>query len=214
MRDRMLGGGLVALALVALIGCSSSGGSSAPGSSAPSAAPSVAAASEAAASLAAPSEAAPSAVAASGALPSFLLPSDDKELEALIPDKICGVKVTKLSVKGDKALGADPGQMLAVLNGLGKTTADVGMAMGLAGTSKCAVFILRIAGVDESRLRDLMKQYAQANAMTWEEKSLGGKTVARTDPNKFQYAYVKGDGVISVGADSEAHAAEIISQLP
>jgi len=208
MRERMIGGGLVAVALVALIGCSSTtGGSSAPASSAPG---------SAAASAAAPSEAAPSEAAASEAVPGFSFPSSDKELEALIPDELCGVKVTKISAKGEEAIGADNTEMLGVLQGLGKSVSDVGVAMGMdmTGGSTCSVFIFRIAGADEGKLRDLFKQEAQKEGMTYTELSLGGKNVARTDATKFTYAWGKGDGLIVVSADTEANAADIISQLP
>jgi hypothetical protein len=222
MRDRMVGGGLMALALVALIGCSSTtGGSSAPASSAPESA----AASAAAPSAAAPSEAAASQAAASeGAFPSFLLPSDAKELEALIPDTICGAKVTKTSMKGaDIFSNGDDPTISAVLSSLGKTPADVSAAAAfvLSGDSPCGVFIFRIQGADEGKLRDIFKQLADKEGTKYSDASIGGKSVEKVEPDpgesglsKFQYAYVKGDGLISVAADTEAHAADIISQLP
>ncbi len=226
MRDRMIGGGLMTLALVALIGCSSSGSSSAPASSAPesASAPSAAAPSEAAPSAAAPSAAAPSEAAASEAIPSFLLPSDAKDLEALIPDKVCGVKVTKTSMKGADALGdsSDP-TFGNVLQQLGKSPSDVSLAAGfvVSGDSPCGVFIFRIQGADEGKLRDIFKQLADKEQTKYSDVSIGGKTVSKIEPgtgtaslSPFQYAWVKGDGFIEVAADTEAHAAEIISQLP
>ena len=58
MRDRMIGGGLMAVALVAVIGCSgTAGGSTAPSAGSSAAAPSTAA------TAAAPSDAAPSEAA-------------------------------------------------------------------------------------------------------------------------------------------------------
>lgn len=220
MRDRMVGGGLMTLALVALIGCSSSGSSSAPASSAPESA----AASAAAPSEAAPSEAAASEAVASLAIPSFLLPSDAKELEALIPDKICGATVTKTSLKGAEALGSsDDPTFTNILQQLGKSPSDVSLAGGfvVSGDTPCGVFIFRIQGADEGKLRDLFKQMAAQDQTKYSDVSIGGKTVAKIEPgtgstnlSDFQYAWVKGDGFIEVVADTEAHAAEIISQLP
>lgn len=222
MRDRTIGGGLMTLALVALIGCSSSGSSSAPASSAPesAAAPSAAAPSEAAPSEAAASEAA----ASEGAIPSFLLPSDAKELEALIPDTVCGVKVTKTSMKGADALGNNDDPTFSnVLQQLGKSPSDVSLAAGfvVSGDQPCGVFIFRIQGADEGKLRDIFKQLADKEQTKYSDVSIGGKTVAKVEPGTgtdslapFLYAWVKGDGFIEVAADTEAHAAEIISQLP
>ena len=84
------------LVLVAACG-GSAAGSASPTTGQPSvAAPSVASPSEAA------SEGAPSA-GSSLALPSFALPNDDKGLEALLPDEMCGGKATKLSFGGSGA---------------------------------------------------------------------------------------------------------------
>ena len=80
---------------------------------------------------AAPSEAPPSAAPSDTpvAIPSFAFPSADKELEALLPDTLCGDKAQKLSMGGavfDNA--ADP-SFVAVLRKVGKTTADVSLAI-------------------------------------------------------------------------------------
>jgi hypothetical protein len=218
MRDRMVGGGLMTLALVALIGCNgSSGASSAPASSAPeSAAASVAAPSEAAPSEAAPSEAAPSQAAASG-LPSFTLPSSDKELEALIPATACGAPVTKLSMKGSEIFAnSEDNTIQAVLQGLGKSVDDVSAAAGFnLSDAGCGVFIFRIKGASEDQLRSVFQKMADDEGTKFEQTSIGGKTVYKsTEEDKPQYVWIKGDGLISVAADTEAHAAELISQLP
>lgn len=223
MRHRIAGPALIGIAAIALAACSSTTGGSAAASAstAPAAsaeAPS-AAASEAAPSAAASeaASAAPSEAVASLAIPSFLLPSNAKELEALIPNTVCGAKVTKLSMKGSEVFtsGEDP-TITAVLQSLGKTANEVSAAAGfdVSGGSQCGVFIFRIQGADEGKLRDIFKQLADKEGTKYTEVSLGGKTVAKMDSGDFQYVWVKGDGIISVTADSEAHAAEIIQQLP
>jgi hypothetical protein len=218
MRDRMVGGGLMALALVALIGCSSSTGSAAPSAAAESAAPSVAAPSEAAPSEAAPSEAAPSEAAASGLIPSFVLPSSDKELEALIPSTLCGSAATKLSLKGQEIFANNEDQTLtSVLQSLGKSVDDVSAAAGfnVSATNPCGVFIIRIKGASEDQLRTVFQQLADQEGTKFQQTSLGGKTVYKsTTEDKPQYVWIKGDGLISVSADSEADAATLIGQLP
>jgi hypothetical protein len=221
MRDRMIGGGLMTLALVALIGCSSSSGSSsAPASAAPesAAAPSAAAPSEAA-SQAAPSEAAASEPAASLAIPGYTFPSEAKDLEALIPDTFCGAKAQKLSLQGKDVFNANntsAAGIEAALNSIGKTTADVSAAAGipLAANSDCSVIIFRINGADEGQMKTLVEAEAQKQNQTFTVTSLGGKTVYRTDPSKFEYAYIKGDGVIIFSAGSQKDAEDLVAKLP
>jgi hypothetical protein len=215
MRDRIMGGGLLALAMVALIGCSSStGGSTAPSSApaASAAAPSTAA-SAAAPSEAAPSEAAPSQAAASEAIPSFAFPSDDKALEAVIPDKICGATVQKLSLKGKDATGENeiwPG----ILQALGKSISDVSAAAAFSTKPGCSVTIIKINGADEGKLRELLQAEAAKAGITYTKVSVGGKDVFTSDPAKFGYSWIKGDGAIIITADTAAHAAELVAALP
>jgi hypothetical protein len=220
MRFRIAGPALAAIAALAFIGCSSTtGGSAAPAASgvAPTTAASEAAPSEAAPSEAAPSEAAPSEAAASEVIPNFAFPSTDKELEALIPDTLCGQKVQKLSMSGDQVFSdsADPG-LVAALHALGKTTKDVSAAAGfpLEANPHCGVIIIRIKGADEGKLKQIFKDQAAKEGTTYTEVSIGGKTVATSDPSSFDYTYVKGDGVVVVTADSEKNAAEVISAMP
>jgi len=219
MRDRLVSGGLIALAVVALIGCSSSAASSAPASAAPeSAAPSAAAPSAAAPSEAAASQAAPSEAAASQLVPGFSLPSSAKDLEALIPDKVCGATVTKLSMKGSEVFsqGADT-TVTAVLQSLGKTVDDVSAAAGfvMSGDSGCGVFIFRIKGASEGQLTDVFQKLADSEGTKFEQVSLGGRTVYKTTTeDKPSYVWIKGDGLFSVSADTADNAASIISQMP
>ncbi len=203
MRDRMVGGGLMALALVALIGCSSSAGSAAPSAAPESVAPTSGAPSEAAPSEAAASEAAPS-----GAAPSLALPS--------LPSTLCGSPATKASISGEQFLTATPdATVTSLLQELGKTPADVSVAFAIAPTTDCSAGIFRIKGADPAKLKSVFLAAAAKEGDTYEEKSIGGKTVL-VDPNAsgLQYAYFKDDGLIFAGAKTEADAASVIQQLP
>jgi hypothetical protein len=204
---------VLSLCVAALIAAACSSPSAAP-ASAPAAASSepTNAAPSVEASSAAPSEAAASA---SIPVPQFSFPSDDKGLEALIPDSLCGAKVQKLSMKGQTAIGT-AAEWPGILAALGKTVDDVSAAAGFPpqGEKDCSVIIIRIKGADEGKLKDLFQQEATKEGKTLTQVSLGGKDVYKTETDKFEYAYVKGDGVIFFGADSEANAASIASALP
>jgi hypothetical protein len=222
MRSRIAGPALLTIALIALVGCSgASGGSAAPNASAAtSAGPSsgnAPATPSAEPSSAAPSQAAASEPAASAPVPQFTFPSDDKELEALIPDTLCGDKAQKLSLKGKDVFNSDSSaEIEAVLKGIGKSTADVSAAAGfpLVPDAKCSVIIIRINGANEGQVRDLLIAEAKKENQTFQETSLGGKTVYTDDPTKFGYTYIKGDGVIIFTAGSKKEAEELIAQLP
>ena len=127
MRSRIAGPALLTITLIALVGCSgTSGGSATAATSAAASAGSAAATPSAAAeSSAPPSEAAASEPAASVPIPGFTFPSEAKDLEAVIPDTICGAKVQKLSLKGKDVFNPDnegAAEIEAVLNSIGKST--------------------------------------------------------------------------------------------
>ena len=70
------------------------------------------------------------------------------------------------------------------------------------------------AGADQGKLEDAFKALANESDTKYTQVSIGGKTVAKLDNGDFSYAWVKGDGFISVEADNEADAAAIIAALP
>lgn len=213
MWHRLLGHGLAGLAIIAIIGCSSGSPSVAPSGSG-SAAPSSPVASQVSAvPLSAAPSVEPSSAAPSIAIPGFSFPSTDKELEALIPDRMCGAKVEKGSMTGAQVFNdaSDP-TVVAALQSLGKTTADVSAAVGIA--TDCFVFIIRVKGADESQLKQVFIAQAAKDGKTYSEASVGGKTVLTTDPSKFDYSYIKGDGVVIVAAKNAKDAAEMIAALP
>ena len=217
MQSRIIGPMLAAAAIVVLAACG--------GNVAASLAPGIA--SNVLSSAAPPSEApstaasvAPSEATASQpgiAIPSFAFPSSDKELEALIPDKICGQTTIKLSFSGATFVASGDAELKAMLDALGKTPADVSMAVGAAPAAvKCAAGIFRVKGADPSRLQQVFQAEAAKSGDTYTVKSIGGKDVyvATGGSSDLQYAYIAGDALIFVSADTEAQAAEIIAALP
>jgi hypothetical protein len=181
-----------------------------------------AAASEAPASIAASaaepstaaSEAAASAGGASFALPS--LPSEAKDLEALLPDTICGDKATKVSMAGGSFLANAGAEFTAALSALGKTPADVSVAVA-GGASGCSAVAMRIAGADQNALQSaVLASVQQGGGSAPTQSSLGGKTVyVITDSSgKKSYVYFKNDTIFIADTTSEADAGTIIQALP
>jgi hypothetical protein len=182
--------------------------------------PSVAAAPSTAASVAPPSVPAPSTepstAGASQVIPSFSLPSEAKDLEALLPDTMCGGKSTKASVSG-AGLGASAGaEFVAGLAALGKTAADVSFAFAFSEAG-CGAGIFRVAGVDQNALQTSMLAAVQKEGQTFTQASVGGKSVfVGTDTSGVgkQYVYFHGDAMIFATATDDAKAAQILQSLP
>jgi len=220
MTRRTLSWSVTLAALVALLAtaCSSSSGSAAPSSaqgasSAPTTAPSEAAST--AAESSAPSE------APSIAIPSFVLPSDDKGLEALLPDKLCGKTATKLSMSGDKFAGVTDETFIDTLTKLGKSPKDVAFAVATGAPSsgcKDVAVVFQIKGADPGRFSDVFIQAAKDQSdTTYTTGNVGGKNVyiGTTPGNDTKaYAYFKGDGLFIVTAADDAAAAPLLQEMP
>ena len=204
-------------ALVAVLwGCGGqAAGSPAAATSQSSAAQSSAASSAAVASDAAPSSAASSDAAPSFAIPSFELPSGAKDLEALLPDTLCGVKAVKLSMSGAQFSATADKEFLATLQALGKQPSDV--AFAVAGSQTCSAGIFRIAGVDSSLFKTTFLAEEQKTGSAYTQGSVGGRDVfigAASGGGGKQYVYFKGDAAIFVQATKDADAASILATLP
>ena len=158
----------------------------------------------------------PSTAGASLAIPSFSLPSEAKDLEALLPDTMCGGKSTKASVSG-AGLGASAGaEFLAGLAALGKSPSDVSFAFAFA-EGGCGAGIFRVAGVDQNTLQTAMIAAVQKEGTTFTQSSVGGKSVfvgADASGGAKQYVYFHGDAMIFATADDDAKAAQILQSLP
>ncbi len=203
------------LVLVAACG-GSAAGSASPTTGQPSvAAPSVASPSEAA------SEGAPSA-GSSLALPSFALPNDDKGLEALLPDEMCGGKATKLSFGGSRFAGVADDEFTATLAALGKKPEDVSFAISagpLASGGVCptSAGVFRIKGVDPGRLHDVYLAEVAKEGQSQEQRNVGGKDVSigtSTDNDTKTYAYFNGDAIFFVTAKNDDDAAAVLKVMP
>ena len=188
----------------------------------PSAAPP---ASQAAASAPAPSAAEPSAAepstaeasagAPSVAIPSFTLPSEAKDLEALLPDTICGSKATKASLSGASFSANAQPEFKAALTALGKSPSDVSFAFAFS-ESGCGAGIFRIAGVDANQLQQVFLAEQQKSGTTYTQGSVGGRNVFISDEGSSgkQYFYFAGDAVLFATAKDDATAGPILQSLP
>ncbi len=156
-------------------------------------------------------------------LPSFSLPSNAKELEALLPDTLGGVKLTKASYKGSDFVNSTNSndEFKTWLNSVGKSLNDVSAAFGFAasGTSGSAIFAFRVQGVDNGRLVDAFKTSMGTtnSTMTWTSANVGGKNVQRSedpDTKTAIYLYGTADLLFFVTTNDTKVAEEALQHLP
>jgi hypothetical protein len=208
MARRTRVGALASAALLILWGCGGAASPTPQGSTAASqAAPSVA-----------PSIAEPSAAASVGepslAIPSLTLPSEAKDLEALLPNTICGETAQKASLSGASFTATGSEEFKAALAALGKQASDVAFAFAFVQAG-CGAGIFRINGVDQARLSQAFLAEEQKSGTTYTQGSVGGKSVYITEQGTGkQYVYFAGDAVIFAQAKDDATAAPILQALP
>jgi hypothetical protein len=215
MGTRWIVGALATGALLAtLTGCSSAAASPSPAAAGSQAA--TASESAAAPSAAESSAPEPSSAAASFAIPSFTLPSGAKDLEALLPAKLCGETAIKLSMSGAQFTSSADPTFKAILQALGKQASDVSFAIADAPTSGCTAGIFRISGVDQNLLQQAFLTEEQKAGVTPTQATVGGKSVfiATQSSGSNEYIYFKGDAAIFAHGKDEASAASILQQLP
>jgi hypothetical protein len=212
----------VALLAGVLIVVAACGGGASPSPSNAAVAPSTAVASAAPSTASVePSSPAASEAAPSVAIPSFTLPSSDKEIEALLPDKLCGKAVLKTSVSGAQAVGTDEDTQ-ALIRDLGKSPADVSLAIAFpdptSNTScKVAAGIFRVKGANADQLATAFKGVAQKQGEQFDQRSLAGKNLyvsVDKDKSTTTYAYFNGDAFLFVTAPNDAAAGPVLQDMP
>jgi hypothetical protein len=151
------------------------------------------------------------------AMPSFSLPSGAKELEAVLPDQICGTEAVKFSFSGADFEEQADEDMQAVLDEIGASASDVSMAVAgsaTAGGDSCGAGILRIAGANTDEIRNAFISATEEQGDTVEEQQLGGRTVYTVDSDgETQHVYFTGDAIVFVGAP-EDQLESIFAELP
>jgi hypothetical protein len=201
---------VTAVAGIALVACGSgaSSDSGAPGGG------SQAAASQAAASQAEASE--------DAFRPSFSegLVAD---LEALIPDTVGELDMTKSSMRGNEFLISDTSDPATVqfLEDIGVAPNDVSMAVGFGFSADAAtsliMFVFRAEGAATNQLISAFKASLDSQRdtpLTWTSGEIGGTLVEKAlDGETAIYLYAKDDILIFVSGDADS-AAEAISELP
>lgn len=157
-----------------------------------------------------------------GVLPSFTAGAV-ADLEALIPDTVGELTLTKRSSTGDEFVNsadADPA-VAKFIDDLGVSPTDIAMAQGFAFSadfsSSVFVLVIRAEGADSNTLLSAFLEAMNSSAaspLQWSSASVGGKQVQSASVDSGStYLYAKGDIVFWITADL-ASAEEVLSELP
>jgi hypothetical protein len=149
------------------------------------------------------------------------------DLEALIPDEIGGIELTKRSMNGDQFVnsGTANQQQKDFLEDLGVTTDDVAVAFGFGASTETgqgvAVFVFRAIGAGSDRLISVFIDATDSSRevpLDWQPTRVSDKAVYRaTDPeqnNQTIYLYAIDDTLFFLAATQEEDAAEALAALP
>jgi hypothetical protein len=219
MPVKLISAALVVLVASVVAGCSTGNGT--PTTSVPSARAGSASAEapvptgSSTATTPAPSGAAPSASAAE-------VPHDDAALEALLPDEVNDVALTKLSVGPISTAGnAGADAIRTLARDIGDGTGNFSLAFANdPRTPTFNLFALRIHGAkpDELARRYTALTVADEPGSTSKETTLGGRDVtevsAPNNPIGDVWFYAKNDTVFGVQAGSPEQAESLLAQLP
>jgi hypothetical protein len=202
--NRLLTIALTAITGIALVACGSAASSGAPSREA--------------------SQAASQAESSGGGpLPSFTAGAV-ADLEALIPDTVGDMTISKQSMQGSEFLtapGSDPAAVKFVED-LGVSASDISIATGQGNnadfTKFVFVFVIRASGVDSDRLVSAFKTASatgDASPLSWSDATVAGKSVETAEAGGgANYIYAKGDVMFWVIASDATVAEQFIGLLP
>ena len=143
-------------------------------------------------------------------------------LEALLPNEIDGVRLTKASATGANVFGGDAFSraMTTFLTGAGKRPSDLTFANArdASGALEVELGVFRVPGVGAGELRRAIVDSSRPGApgSTTSRATIAGKpvTLFRYATGSTLYLYEQGDRVFYVGTLRPALAAKALAALP
>lgn len=146
------------------------------------------------------------------------------DLEALIPNTIAGITMTKVSMTGSAmiASGTSDATTQKFLQELGVSPDKIAIAFGTgfsADSSTAAVmFAFQATGAGRDKLLQVFKESMDASRdtpMVWETKSIGGKDAqVATETGQSIYLYATNDVLFMLTVTDDSAAAAVIASLP
>ena len=146
------------------------------------------------------------------------------DLEALIPDTVGDLTISKQSMQGSEFLtapGSDPAAVKFVED-LGVSSSDISIATGSGYSADFTkfvfVFVIRAQGADSDTLVSAFKTASStddSSPLSWSSTTVAGKSVETAEAGGgANYIYAKGDVMFWVIASDAALAGQFIGLLP
>jgi hypothetical protein len=146
------------------------------------------------------------------------------DLEALIPNSVGGLTITKQSVQTSEFLtapGSDPAAVKFVED-LQVSPSDISIATGSGSSADFTkfvfVFVIRAQGADSDRLISAFKtatSTGEASPLEWSSATVAGKAVETAGGDTgTNYIYAKGDVLFWLIASDATLAEQFIGLLP
>jgi hypothetical protein len=146
--------------------------------------------------------------------------NQDKALEALLPDAVGDLKLTKFSLKGAEFLSSSTPEFQDFLNRVNAQPDDVSVASATDESSTLQILALRVAGANSDQLKTEFRKAIEDSSTTpidLTEETVGGKSVLTGfDPDQESnvYFYVAGDVLFFVSTKDKAVAEAALTKLP
>jgi len=155
------------------------------------------------------------------ATPKLVVPHDDPELEKLLPDKVDGVTLMKLSVGPVSSVGVSGAQAIKdAAKQIGDGSGNFGLAYAGDPKGTFNTFALRIPGASSSALLTSFAQMtlAETPGGKAESATLGGRSLVHIIDATSQigdvWFYALGDTLYGVQAGSATQATKLLALLP
>ena len=142
------------------------------------------------------------------------------ELEALLPDRVGGLKLEKGSATGAAVFGGDAFSrvMTERLAAAGKAPAELRFANAQNTNAQFEMGVFRVPGMSAAALRDAIVASSRPNApgLLVDHATLGGKPVTTLvyPGGSVLYLYDNGAHVFYIGTQNQALAAKAIALVP
>ena len=150
----------------------------------------------------------------------LVIPHEDPELEALLPDEVDGIALTKLSVGPVSSIGVSGAQRIKdAAKAIGDGSGEFGLAYAGDPGGTFNLFALQIPGADSSALLTQFAQMTLAETVGGkvEAANLGGRDLVHViDPVSSigdVWFYAEGDTLLGVQAGSPEQATDLLALL-
>jgi hypothetical protein len=136
------------------------------------------------------------------------------ELQALLPDELCGTTVTKYSWTGEAIRRTSEPEPLDIADELGSSVAEMTLAAGLAPPSRCYILIYRYPGVAADQIRTVVDATPGISGGST-AGTISGRDVWITQTTvAYEIGYATSELLFVIVTEDEAEATAVLERMP